>query len=93
MGPTCEVLLTTDDGAMLDAIDDLLASRAERIDRTRRGRVWDVWIGGRPVHVSVGGKPPSISLSAGCNDPEDYAVLRQLGGELAAALGGSDPVL
>ncbi len=87
-GPTCEVLLEADNSPTLDTIDEVLAAAAERIERTRKGRVWDLWVGGRPVHVSVGGSPPSVALSAGCNEAEDYRVLRRLAGELAAALGG-----
>ena len=93
-GPTCEVLLEADDGPALDMIDAVLAAAAERIDRTRKGRVWDVWVAGRPVHVWVDGPPPAVGLAAGCNGPEDYAVLRRLTVGLAAALGGvaSEPV-
>ncbi len=93
-GPTCEVLLNADDGPALDAIDAILATAAERIERTRKGRVWDVWVGGRPVHVSVGGSPPTVDLAAGCNNPEDYTVLRRLASEMAAVLCGiaSEPV-
>lgn len=87
-GPTCEVLLEADDGPTLDAIDCVLAAAAEQVDRTRKGRVWNVRIGGRPVHVSVGGSPPTVTLSAGCNEAADYRVLRRLAGELAGALGG-----
>ena len=85
-GPTCEVLVQDNDGLTLDTIDAILAKAAERTDRTRKGRVWDVWVGGRPVHVSV--SPLSVALSAGCNEPQDYDVLRRLAGDLAAALGG-----
>jgi hypothetical protein len=86
-GPTCEVLLEADDGPTLDAIDGVLAAAAEQVDRTRKGRVWDVRVGGRPVHVSVSGAPPSVTLSAACNEPEDYRVLKRLASELAGALG------
>jgi len=85
-GPTCEVLLQTDDGQTLDAIVAILVTAAERIDRTRKGRVWDVWVGGRPVHVSV--TPVSVALSAGCNEPQDSDLLRRLAGAFAVALGG-----
>lgn len=94
MGPTCEVLLEADDGPALDAIDAVLAAAAERVERARKGRVWDVWVSGRPVHVSVGGQPPTVALSTGCNSSEDYALLQQLAGSIAEALGGiaSPPV-
>jgi len=82
------VLLKTDDGASLTAIDATLAVVAEHIERTRKGLVWNVWVGGRPVHVSVVGPPPTVALAAGCNGPEDYDVLRNLSKELAGALDG-----
>ncbi len=88
MGPTCEVLLESDAGPVLDGIDALLAASADRIERTRKGRVWDIWVRGRPVHVWVTAWPPSVCFAAGCNRPDDYAVLRQLAGRLAEALGG-----
>jgi hypothetical protein len=87
-GPTCEVLSNVNDSLTLDVIDALLTSVAEQINRTRKGRVWDVWIAGRPVHLSVSGSPPSVALAAGCNDAEDYALLRRLSGEIAAVLHG-----
>ena len=34
-------------------MDAYLDRIAKRIERTRKGRVWDVWIGGRVVHVAV----------------------------------------
>ena len=94
MGPTCEVLLEADDGGVLNAIEAVLAATAQRIERSRKGRVWDVWVGGRPVHVSIDGSPPIVTLAAGCNGSEDYGLLRQLAQALASALGGvaSEPV-
>lgn len=93
-GPTCEVLLDANDDTALGMIDAALTAAADRIDRTRKGRVWDVWVTGRPVHVSVTGNPPAIGLAAGCNSPEDYVVLRKLAADLALVLGGvaSEPV-
>jgi hypothetical protein len=82
------VLLETDDGPTLEAIDTTLASVAERIDRTRKGCVWDVWVRGRPVHVQVSGLSPAVALSAGCNGPEDYAILQELALAIANAVGG-----
>ena len=87
-GPTCEVVIAACDGATLDAIDAVLSRAAEQVARTRKGRVWDVWIGGRPVHVSVEGSPPSVQLAAGCNGQEDYDLLKQLAAILASALVG-----
>ena len=94
MGPCCEVLIQDDSGPVLDAIDRLLAKAAEKIDRTRKGRVWDVWIRGRPVYVQVNASPPSVELSAGCNQPDDYDVVRGLSQQIAKELGGiaSEPV-
>ncbi len=87
-GPTSEVLLEDDDGSTLDAIDQVLASVADQIERTRKGRVWNLFIRGRPVHVKVTGTPPTVELSAGCNAPEDYDVLRELCDVLLQAVGG-----
>jgi hypothetical protein len=94
MGPTCEVLLNADDEHTLGVIDSILAVAAGTIKGTRKGRVWDIWIDGRPVHVWVEASPPMLVLAAGCNSPEDYAILRRLAGTLAQALGGdaSEPV-
>jgi hypothetical protein len=88
VGPTCEVLLEADDESMLDAIDAVLAAAADNINRTRKGRVWDIWVGGRPVQVSVEGSPPAVNLASGCNGPEDYRVLRQLAHQLAVVPDG-----
>jgi hypothetical protein len=88
VGPACEVLLESDDGATLDALDTVLASLANRIDRTRKGRVWDVWVRERPIHVQVVGSPPAVELSAGCNSPEDYAILREIAGRIVEVIGG-----
>lgn len=88
MGPTCEVLLQSDEPSALDAIDAFLESTSARIERTREGRVWDLWIDGRPIHAQIVASPPAIELSAGCNDAHDYAVLRRVAEGLAAACGG-----
>jgi hypothetical protein len=89
LGPACDVLLKDISRATLDTIDDVLARVSDQIARTRKGLVWDIWIGGRPVHLSVISPPPTIVLSAGCNLAEDYAKLKWLAIELATALGGS----
>lgn len=88
MGPTSEVSLSGDDWSTLDAIDGVLASLADSINRTRKGRVWDVWVRGRPVHIQISGSPPKVGLAAGCREAEDYAVLRELGTAIAVAVGG-----
>ena len=72
VGPTCEVIVETADNSLLDVIDGILAGAAERIERTRKGRVWEVWVGGRPVHVSVGGTPLAVVLAAGGNLPRGF---------------------
>jgi hypothetical protein len=88
VGPTCEVLLETDASTRLDVIDSLLAAHAELVKEARKGRVWDVWVDVRPIHVEVAGTPASIHLSAGCNCAEDYEVLGRLSKVLAESLGG-----
>ena len=88
-GPACEVELPSiPDRVALDAIDEFLTGVCEHIKRTRKGRVWDVWIDERPVHVAVVDSRGAVELSAGCNAPEDYAILRRLGRSLADILGG-----
>lgn len=88
-GPACEVELpSVPDGSTLDAIDEFLVGVCEHIERTRKGRVWEVWIDGRPVQVAVVDPRGAIELSAGCNAPEDYAILRRLARGLAEILGG-----
>lgn len=93
-GPACEVLLDVDDNSTLCEIDTILAAFSARIERTRKGRVWNVWIASRPIHVSVERSPPSVTLVAGFNGQEDYEILRKLAGEIASTLGGvaSEPV-
>jgi hypothetical protein len=88
MGPTCEVLLQSDEPSVHGTIDAFLESASDRIERTRKGRAWDLWIDGRPIHVQVVASPPAVGLSAGCNDAHDYTVLRQIAEGLAAACGG-----
>ena len=88
MGPTCEVLLISNDRPTLDAIDAVLASVADQIDRTRKGRVWDIWIHGRPVHVHVDDSQPVVTLSAGCNNHEDAVILHELAAGIVHAVGG-----
>jgi len=89
MGPTCEVHLeTAPDADALNAVDAFLAKVADRVERTRKGRTWDVWVSGRPVHVAATISPARIELSAGCNSAADYDTLRRLCRGLAEALGG-----
>lgn len=88
MGPTCEVVLESSAPEALDAIDSLLASLATPVERTREGAVREIWIRGRPVQVSIKVRPVA-TLSAGCNDEVDYAVLRELSAAIIATVGGS----
>lgn len=88
MGPGCEVLLEGVDDALLDGLDALLASFAERVERTRKGRVWDIMIGDRPFHVCVDESPPAVVLSAACNDSDDWALLSDLAQTIAERFGG-----
>jgi hypothetical protein len=41
------------DSEILDAIDEVLGAKSESLRRTRKGRVWDCQIGGRPIHVAI----------------------------------------
>jgi hypothetical protein len=77
MGPTCEILLEVSDPLTLAKIDDALALIAEKIERTRKGRVWKVWIQGRPVHLHATDNN-TLEISADCNQTEDYGVMRDL---------------
>jgi hypothetical protein len=87
-GPACEVLINADTPDVLNAIDQLLGSVADVVERTRKGRVWDIWIRTRPIHVCVNESLSVIELSAGGNTAEDYELLRMLGEKLAGIVGG-----
>lgn len=86
VGPTCEVLLKSDDESTLRSIDEILAKLADRIDRTRKGRVWSIWIRGHPVHVQI--DQSVVALSAGCNCFEDAIILRELAECIVQGVGG-----
>jgi hypothetical protein len=88
VGPTCEILVSADDEPTLDSIEAFLESIADRIDRTRKGCVWDVWFRGWPARVQIVGSPPEAVLSAGGNQPEDYAVIRDLAKCIVEAVDG-----
>jgi len=94
MGPACEVTFSLGDADPLDVIDRVLVSVAGRIERTRKGRAWAIWIDGRPFHAAASEESGTLSLSAGCNGAEDYETLRSLASRFAEALGGvsTDPV-
>ena len=87
-GPTCTVLIEDITDSVLKALDALLAEESDTIERTRRNRVWEVWIRGRPIHVSANDSPSEVLLSAGCNSPEDYEVLHLLAAKIAHTFGG-----
>ena len=87
-GPTSEVLIDRVDGATLDAIDQALTSVAEEIERTRKGRAWNLFIRGHPIHVQVRNAPPAVELSAGCNEVEENENLRGLSEAIIRAVGG-----
>ena len=95
MGPTCEIHFSADAESVLLVVDSVLASAANSIERTRNGRAWDVWVNGRPIHAFVNAASSAIKLSAGCNQAEDHALLRQLSNELAKAVNGaaSEPTI
>ena len=82
------MLIDADDSPTLDALDAVLASASDRVERTRKGRVWDIWVRGRPIHVQAGGRPPKVMLSAGCNEPEVYAILREVADKFISRVGG-----
>lgn len=96
---------------VLHEIDYVFTTAASEIRRTRKGRVWDVWILERLIYVSVETRRDAIenedwhdemlaldlmpevvtvivSLSAGCNDPVDYELLRALGLSIASVVNG-----
>lgn len=88
MGPTCNVRFTADVESILPVVDSVLESSADQVERTRKGRGWDIWLDGRPIHVNIDGTSSHIALSAGCNDAEDVKLLQQLSVALAMAVGG-----
>src|ERR1044072_8637445 len=106
MGPASAVYLQTQlEDEVTDVINSHLASVAGKIQQTRKGRVWSIWINDRPIYISLEQTakvlwdcedelsqlkllpedvPSRIALSAGCNTPDDYAILQNLTEELAA---------
>jgi hypothetical protein len=53
-GPTCAIYSRRKlEPAILDSIDAALAAISSPLERTRKGRVWECWIDGRPVSVSI----------------------------------------
>jgi hypothetical protein len=99
MGPTCEIVLPDNaEEAMLEAIDAYLARVIEDFCRTRKRRSWSGWIGSRPVDIWVedagDGEPAAIGFAAGCNSPEDYAMLLSVSKAIAQLVRGiaTEPV-
>jgi hypothetical protein len=94
MGPTCEVTLRQLDGELLDEVHRHLKDVADEVVATRKRRVWDVWMEGHPIHVQADDESTGLWLAAGCNQPEDWAIIERLALSLANALGGqaSKPV-
>lgn len=88
MGPTCEVTLTQVSEALLDEVHCHLEDVADEVVQSRRGRLWEVWIEGRPIVVQVEDEPTSLGLAAGCNQPQDWQILEQLASSLAVTAGG-----
>ncbi len=90
MGPTCVVNLTSLNDSVLAQIHDQLKHLSDDLSPTRKGRVWDTRIQGRPFHVCVeedidGSR---ICLSAGCNQDEDWKIIENVSIFLANSLGG-----
>ena len=96
-GPTCEVMFDPSPAVdHLQVIDALLTKVSDRIERTRKGRVWTVCIRGRSIDVWVEREDgqEAVILSIGRKSPDDFAALRELSQQLAQALGGlaSEPI-
>jgi len=99
MGPTCEIVLPHNaEEEMLEAIDGHLDRVIEDFCRTRKSRSWSGWIQKRPIDIWVedarDDEPAAIGFAAGCNSPEDYAMLRSVSQAIAQFVGGiaSEPV-
>ena len=88
MGPSCDVVLIAEDQSALDEIDQLLAALSEHLERSPRGKVSAIWVRGRPVYVDIALRPV-VSLAAGCNTADDYAVLRELSAAIIDKVGGT----
>ena len=89
MGPTSTIQLEGADSATCDAVDATLAALPDtQVERNRKGRVWQLWVRGRPVSVELLIPDAMVELAAGCNDPEDYKILRAIAASITAAVGG-----
>lgn len=87
-GPACSVILSEHSKQTLQDLDVILAAFADRLERTRKGRVFDLWKEQRPYHVHFREEELTIELSAGCNGREDYRFLETLSEALATRLNG-----
>jgi hypothetical protein len=89
-GPTIEICLDRPaDEVSLATLDEVLERASSQITRTRKGRVWSLWIGERPYHVSVDNQDGhTVDISAGCNSPEDHENLTSLAQAICNAIGG-----
>ena len=91
-GPALSVSLTaavTDES--LDAIDTVFEQHCSRVERTRKGRVWSLWIGAQPYYARVDVDETSqnrVWIDAGCNSREDYENLRILAKAICDTVGG-----
>ncbi len=122
MGPVASVYLRTELGeSVLLGTDSLLRSVASKIETTRKGRCFHLWIDaesgdrGRPfcleiwetqerlydcqedlheLGLSSSDVPTYIAISAGCNQPQDWQILRYLVELVAVKLNGiaTEPV-
>lgn len=88
MGPACEVTVTQISEALRGEVHRHLEEVADEVVSTRKGRVYDVRIEGRPIGVTIEDDSTTLGLAAGCNQPEDWQVLERLAMSLAARLGG-----
>jgi hypothetical protein len=88
-GLSCKVVLSSPpDADALDVADAALAAVADRVDSTRKGRVWKVLVSDSPIHVAACDAPPGFSLSTPSSRREDYEALWRTTERLAAAIGG-----
>jgi hypothetical protein len=86
MGPVRELPHAALDDEALDLIHATLVQIAEKVEATRQGRVWDVWIDERPFHVEADAQSMEIRIAAGCNQPEDHQLLRRVADALKMKL-------
>jgi hypothetical protein len=103
-GPTSQIRSSLPlTGAILDELDRVLAAHADEIERTRKGRNWAIRVDGSPIEVIVLDREGmqkwgeaadadtqfQVMLSAGCNSPEDYDRLTDLGNAIGPVIQGT----